>query len=356
MAKTARASKPAKLSRPEKKALRAAKRAQRRELWSNVGKTFQLTRQSDNRLLPYMVGIGVVAAVVAYLILFTFAGPWIPIPFAILGRAARRDARVQPARAASMFTPGRGPARRGRAGCCSSSCSGDWRLTQAVAGTTQLDAVHRLVGRPGVVLVGEGAPHRVAGLIAQEKKKIARVAGDTPIYDVIVGTGEGDVRLGKLNRYLLKLPANLSKEQVGALEKRLAALGGARAPLPQGPMPQGAKMRNVQRTVRRRLAEPMPDASSRRPAGLPRRAPRPARQSGPGSLAPTGVAARRVPRRRAGLVPGGRAVRPPTAAHGRPARPAARLVEPDPAGASTTSLGVLLAGRTLGHVPVRAAA
>ena len=65
--------------------------------------------------------------------------------------------------------------------------------------------------------------------------------------------GEGEVRLGKLSRYLLKLPANLSKEQVNALDKRLAALGGGgRMPLPQGPVPQGAKMRNVQRTVRRR--------------------------------------------------------------------------------------------------------
>ncbi len=115
-----------------------------------------------------------------------------------------------------------------------------------------MDAVHRLIGRPGIVLIGEGAPHRVRGLIAQEKKKIARVAGDTPIYDITVGTGEGDVRLGKLNRYLLKLPSNLSKGEVSALEKRLAALGGPRAPLPKGPMPQGAKMRNVQRTVRRR--------------------------------------------------------------------------------------------------------
>jgi hypothetical protein len=125
-------------------------------------------------------------------------------------------------------------------------------VTAGIAGTASMDAVHRLVGRPGVVLVGEGAPHRVRGLIAQEKKKISRIAGDTPIYDITVGTGEGDVRLGKLQRTLLKLPSNLSKGEVSALEKRLAALGGARMPLPKGPMPQGAKMRNVQRTVRRR--------------------------------------------------------------------------------------------------------
>jgi hypothetical protein len=186
-------------------------------------------------------------------VVFLITGsPIVPVPFAVLlafvvamlvfSRRAQR----------SMFAQAEGQA--GAAGwLLRQQLRGDWRLTEAVAGTTQLDAVHRLVGRPGVVLVGEGAAHRVRGLIAQEKKRTARVVGDTPIYDITIGTGEGDVRLGKLNRYLLKLPANLSKEQVGALEKRLSALGGSRAiGLPKGPMPQGAKLRNVQRTVRRR--------------------------------------------------------------------------------------------------------
>jgi hypothetical protein len=151
----------------------------------------------------------------------------------------------------SMFTQAEG--QPGAAGwMLQQQLRGDWRLTQAVAGTTQLDAVHRLVGRPGVVLVGEGAQHRVRGLIALEKKKVSRMTGDTPIYDVIVGTGDGELRLAKLNRYLVKLPNNLSKQEVGALDKRLSALGGSRAQLPQGPLPQGAKMRNVQRAARRR--------------------------------------------------------------------------------------------------------
>jgi hypothetical protein len=251
MAKTARASKPAKLSRPEKKAVRAAKRAQRRELWSNVAKTFQLTRQSDNRLVPYLVLFGVLAAVITYLIFLTFAGPWLPIPIAIvvglLAALMVFNRRAQ----RSMYTQAEG--QPGAAGwLLQNQLKGDWRLTQAVAGTTQLDVVHRLVGRPGIVLVGEGAPHRVKGLIAQEKKKISRIAGETPIYDITVGTGEGDVRLAKMRTYLLKLPANLSKDQVSTLEKRLAALGSQRPAMPQGPMPQGAKMRNVQRSVRRR--------------------------------------------------------------------------------------------------------
>ncbi len=115
-----------------------------------------------------------------------------------------------------------------------------------------MDLVHRLVGRPGVVLIGEGAPQRVRGLIAQEKKKIARVAGETPIYDFVVGTEEGTVPLRKLNITVNKLPRNLTKTEVTTLEKRLAALGNRRPPVPQGPMPAGAKQRNVQRAVRRR--------------------------------------------------------------------------------------------------------
>jgi hypothetical protein len=185
-------------------------------------------------------------------VFFISGSPLIPIPLALIFGVvvgmfvfSRRAQR-------SMYAQAEGQA--GAAGwMLKQQLRGDWRLTEAVAGTTQLDAVHRLVGRPGVVLVGEGAPHRVRGLIAQEKKRTARVVGDTPIYDITIGTGESDVRLAKLNRYLLKLPANLSKAEVGALEKRLAALGGTRAiGLPKGPMPQGAKMRNVQRTVRRR--------------------------------------------------------------------------------------------------------
>ncbi|HET6877718.1 MAG TPA: DUF4191 domain-containing protein [Jatrophihabitans sp.] len=246
---SARATKP---SRGDRSAARAEKRAKRHETMRNLRQAFTITRQQDPRFLPLLIGSGVAAAAVVYVVVFLLTGSvWVPIPLAVMfglvvalfvfSRRAQR----------SMFTQAEGQA--GAAGwMLQQQLRGDWRLTQAVAGTTQLDAVHRLVGRPGVVLVGEGAPHRVRGLLAQEKKRTARVVGDTPIYDITVGTGEGDIRLAKLNRYLLKLPSNLSKEQVGALEKRLAALGGTRAPMPQGPMPQGAKMRNVQRTVRRR--------------------------------------------------------------------------------------------------------
>jgi hypothetical protein len=242
-----------KLTRAEKKAARANGKQSRRDAWRNLVQACKLARESDDRLVPYMAGFGVLAAVVVFVVVWALSGTlFIPIPIAILAGLVVAMFVFSRRAQHAMYSQAEG--QPGAAGwMLQQQLKGDWRITQAVAGTAQFDAVHRLVGRPGVVLVGEGAQHRVRGLLAQEKKKTARLTGDTPIYDIVVGTGEGEIRLGKLSRYLLKLPANLSREQVSALDKRLAALGGGgRMPLPQGPLPQGAKMRNVQRTVRRR--------------------------------------------------------------------------------------------------------
>lgn len=251
MAKPAGPGKPVKLTRADKKAARADKRASRRETWRNVRQAFTLTRQNDPRLIPYMIISGVLPAAVVYFVGSVFAGPYIPIPLAVIAGALVALLVFSRRAQTSMYSQAEGTPGAA-AWVLQNNLRGDWRATPTVAGTSQLDAVHRLVGRPGVVLVGEGAPHRVRSLIAQEKKRVARVAGDTPIYDVIVGADEGEVSLRKLNGYLFKLPRNLSKEQVSALDKRLQALGGGRPPLPGGPMPTGAKIRNVQRTVRRR--------------------------------------------------------------------------------------------------------
>jgi hypothetical protein len=251
MAKSAGPGKPAKLTRAEKKAARAEKRAGRRETWRNVRQAFTLTRRNDPRLIPYLIIAGVLTAAVVYFVVSLFAGPYLPIPIAVLAGAVVALLVFSRRAQTSMYSQAEGTPGAA-AWVLQNNLRGDWRATPTVAGTSQLDAVHRLVGRPGVVLVGEGAPHRVRGLIAQEKKRVARVAGDTPIYDVIVGTDDGEVPLRRLNNHLFKLPRNLSKEQVSALDKRLQALGGGKPPLPGGPMPTGAKIRNVQRTVRRR--------------------------------------------------------------------------------------------------------
>ena len=120
-----------------------------------------------------------------------------------------------------------------------SNMRGDWRVTPAVGITREQDMVHRVLGRPGVVLVAEGTGGRTKNLIANEKKRLARLIGDTPVYDVRVGDGEGEISLRQLEKHFLKLPRNIKPKQVNVLDGRLKALGAAQPllPIPKGPMP-----------------------------------------------------------------------------------------------------------------------
>lgn len=119
-----------------------------------------------------------------------------------------------------------------------------WKVDPAIAVTRNQDVVHRVVGRPGIVLVGEGAPNRIGNLLANEKRKHSRVAPDTPIYDVVVGDGEGQVPLRRLSGHVMKLPRNLRPAEVTEVLNRLKALSANRQqlPIPKGPLPKNAKL------------------------------------------------------------------------------------------------------------------
>lgn len=229
---------------------KAAARQRRVQLWQ----AFQLQRKEDGRLLPYMIGAFVL--VVSGSVALGLAGgtftriTMIPlgvvlgvlVALVIFGRRAQR----------SVYRRAEGQA--GAAAWILDNMRGKWRVTPGVAGTGHFDAVHRVIGRPGVIFVAEGSAARVKPLLAQEKKRTARLIGSVPIYDVVVGTGADDVPLAKLERFLTKLPANITVKQMDALEKQLTALGSrtGTAATPKGPLPAGAKLRGVQRTVRRR--------------------------------------------------------------------------------------------------------
>ncbi|MDQ1586409.1 MAG: hypothetical protein QOH80_1774 [Actinomycetota bacterium] len=117
-----------------------------------------------------------------------------------------------------------------------------WTVTPGVAATRNQDVVHRAVGRPGVVLVGEGSPTRVANLLATERKKVTRFVPDVPVYEVQAGNMDGQVPLRRLNSKLMKMPRNLKNDQVAEVNRRLKALGTMNLPIPKGPMPKGMKM------------------------------------------------------------------------------------------------------------------
>jgi hypothetical protein len=215
-----------------------------------IKQAFTLTKKNDPKLPWVMLIAFVVVAGVLELIGILLSSPFLFLPLAlvsgvlaamiIFGRRAQgsayRQVEGQPGAAAWVLEGMRG----------------DWRVTSGVAGTPQMDAVHRVLGRPGIVLVGEGVPNRVRGLIAQEKKKVARVVGDAPIYDVVVGDDEGQIPLRKLSAHVMKLPRNLTAAEVNSLGRRMSALGGPRMPVPGGPLPGGKQMSVSQRQVRRR--------------------------------------------------------------------------------------------------------
>jgi hypothetical protein len=114
---------------------------------------------------------------------------------------------------------------------------GDWRVKPAVAATTQFDMVHLVIGRPGVILLGEGNPQRVRQLINQERKRLAKVIGNADLRDYIIGEEEGQLPLGKLRNTLMKLPRTITGKDVNALETRLTALS-ARPKIPKGAIPK----------------------------------------------------------------------------------------------------------------------
>ncbi|GAA2089428.1 DUF4191 domain-containing protein [Aeromicrobium tamlense] len=119
-----------------------------------------------------------------------------------------------------------------------------WDVKPAVAFTKQQDVIHRLVGRPGVVLVGEGQHARVKNLLGAEVKKHRRIVGDgVPITTLIVGRGEGEVPLPDLVKRVKKLKKAIKPAQQTDVLYKLKALDAMRpaAPMPRGPVPTSMK-------------------------------------------------------------------------------------------------------------------
>jgi hypothetical protein len=129
----------------------------------------------------------------------------------------------------------------GAAAAILQSLRGNWTVTPAIAANRNMDVVHRAVGRPGVILVGEGSPTRLPSLLAAEKKRVSRVSYDIPIYDIQVGDAEGQLSIKQLQRHIMKLPRNLKGPAIADLNYRLKALPQT-LQMPKGPVPRSARM------------------------------------------------------------------------------------------------------------------
>ncbi|MGH3459674.1 DUF4191 domain-containing protein [Aeromicrobium sp.] len=208
---------------------------------------YKITKRTDRNLglilLLWFLVVGGVFAVVALLV---FGLGWMGIATAsvfgvltgllalliVFGRRAERSAYMQvegqPGAAAGALQM----LKRG------------WDVKPAIAFTKNQDVVHRVVGRPGIILVGEGNTARVRGLLSGERKKHVRIGGDEiPVHEIVVGNGEGEIKLTKLNKHIQKMKKTIKPADQTALRNKLKALDAMRpaAPMPRGPMPTSMK-------------------------------------------------------------------------------------------------------------------
>jgi Domain of unknown function (DUF4191) len=204
---------------------------------AQVRAVWKMTREQDPKTIPIVLGpalgilvvIVVVGILIHHIVLFSVVGVLVGLitGTAIFGRRATT----------TMYAQVEG--RPGAAAAILQGMRGDWRVTPAVGFTRNQELVHRVVGRPGIVLIGEGSSvPAIRQLIGDQKRRVGRVAPETPVYDIIIGDGEDQVSIRKLQRHVMKLPSNLKKSEINGVEARMKALGGANIPLPKGPIPQ----------------------------------------------------------------------------------------------------------------------
>jgi len=203
-----------------------------------------LVHRQNPRALPIVIGsaLGVIAV---FVILGLVLGlPFLLIPLGVLlGLLTGVILFGRFAQSAQFATIEGQP---GAAAAVLENMRGNWTVTPAIAANRNMDVVHRLVGRPGVVLIGEGSPTRLAGLLAAEKKRVARVAYEVPIFEFQVGDEEGQIALGKLQRKVMRLPHNLKAPAVSDLNHRLRALQPT-LQAPKGPLPKNVRQPRMPR-------------------------------------------------------------------------------------------------------------
>ena len=105
------------------------------------------------------------------------------------------------------------------------------------------DAVYRVVGRGGVVIVAEGARGRLTRLVNDERSKVQRVASGVPVTVIYIGHGDGDVTIAKLAPTIKALPKKIDKSTQSAVIKRVDSVSQSLAslPIPKGIDPTKAR-------------------------------------------------------------------------------------------------------------------
>lgn len=228
----------------QKKGPAAKEPGKLKQLWN----IFQLTRKSDKALVPILIltliaplVAGIVAAIfisagsILTLVLYIITGLMLSIllTMVVLGNRAEKTAYKQ-----ITGQPGAvGAVLR-------SALRRVWQASEfpvAVNPRSQ-EAVYRAVGKPGVVLIGEGPQVKTKKMLDDERRAVLRAVPNIPVHYIYVGPDAGSIPLHKLSKTMRGFKNSLRKAEVLAVSHRLNSLSrGGSLPIPKGMDPLKAR-------------------------------------------------------------------------------------------------------------------
>lgn len=216
----------------------AEEKAKRNGRIRQMIEVYKTTKQHDTNLplilLLCLIGPIALSLVAAWL----FSGNWfgwvvwpitgvlvgVLIAMIVLGRRAERVAYSQI------------EGRPGAVGAVvQSALRRSWRGSETpVAINRSQDAVYRVIGRGGVVLISEGSRARTQRMAADEERKVRRAIRNVEVVHLYVGPDGDGVPLPRLSKALVKLPKKLNRNEVAAVYNRITSLQAAPVGIPKG--------------------------------------------------------------------------------------------------------------------------
>jgi hypothetical protein len=203
-----------------------------------------MVRKANPKALPIAIGAGLGTLVILVIVGLVTGLAALLIPFGVLLGVLVTVILFGRFASSAQYSAIEG--QPGAAAAVLENMRGSWTVTPAIAANRNMDVVHRAVGKPGVILVGEGSPTRLASLLAAEKKRVARVAYEVPITEFQVGNEEGQIPIRKLQRKIMRLPRKLKPDAISDLNHRLKALQPS-LQAPKGPLPRNVRQPKMPR-------------------------------------------------------------------------------------------------------------
>ncbi|WP_025132859.1 DUF4191 domain-containing protein [Leucobacter sp. PH1c] len=216
----------------------AAEKAKRDGRIKQMIEIYRTTKVHDRNLPWVLLAVFIAPILVSVLLAWLLPGGWFgwviwPISgilvglllvMIVLGRRAEKMAYQQiEGRPGAVGAVVQGALRR------------SWRGSEVpIAINRNQDAVYRVVGRGGVVLISEGSRARTERMAADEERKVKRALRNVEVVHLYVGPDGDGIPLAKLSKTLVKLKPKLSRNEVAAVYNRLSSLQAAPVGIPKG--------------------------------------------------------------------------------------------------------------------------